>query len=239
MPTLARPSLSRRQRSTPSARWPSATSRQPVSQPSPRLVEPRGSIEARARRASRYGLRGASWSRRPVDLVVVGDDGEAVVAVEPAERLLDGRLGQGQLGARHRARAVDDEGEVDRRTGARPLAVGAVTVARTNRWLRYVERTSSRSWRMERVMRVLLEDLPGQLDEPLDALVLDTGEGAPDVELDVRVELDAVPLRPSAAGGRGRSREGPAAAAGALAAGRDGEDVDVSRTARPPRTWSR
>ncbi len=122
MPTLARPSLSNRQRSTPSPCWPRATSRQPVSQPSPRLVEPRGSMAARARRApstaSGVALRGADDR---VDLVVVGDHGKAVIGVEPRERLFDGRLGEGQLGPCHRTRAVDDEGEVDRRARARAL----------------------------------------------------------------------------------------------------------------------
>ena len=51
-----------------------------------------------------------------VDVVVVGDDREPVVVVEAGDRLLDGLLGEADLLAAHRARSVEDEGEVDRRS---------------------------------------------------------------------------------------------------------------------------
>ena len=54
-----------------------------------------------------------------VDLVVVDDHGEPVVSLEPADRLLDCLLRQGDLLAGHGARAVEHERQVDRRSLAR------------------------------------------------------------------------------------------------------------------------
>ena len=51
-----------------------------------------------------------------LDLVVVGDDAEAVLGLEPVDRLDDRLLGEPELVlAAHRARAVEDEREVDGR----------------------------------------------------------------------------------------------------------------------------
>ena len=55
--------------------------------------------------------------------VVVHDDAEAVAIVQTGERFLDRLLGERELGARHRARPVEHEGEVDRRALA-PLGRG-------------------------------------------------------------------------------------------------------------------
>ena len=58
-----------------------------------------------------------------VDLVVVDDDAEAVLRVEPGERLVDGLLGEVELAAAlHRARPVEHEREVHGRPTARRVA---------------------------------------------------------------------------------------------------------------------
>jgi hypothetical protein len=86
--------------------------------------------------------RGPGARDDDVDLLVVDDDREPVVIVEPGDRRLDGLLGEADLLAAHRARAVEDEGEVDRAAGRAPPDGGATISARTKRLLLDVGRIS-------------------------------------------------------------------------------------------------
>ncbi len=130
-----------------------------------------------------------------VDLLVVDDDGEPVVGLEPTDRLLDRLAGETDLRPGHRTGAVDDEGEVDRRPAV--LAAGGrgdhlgedvplAAVGRTDEVS--VGPGVGMSW------LVLLEELAGDRDEAIDLLVLGPAERPADVEFDVGCEGDAIPL---------------------------------------------
>ena len=88
--------------------------------PQPALAEVRAAagVDRRGAGRSRFGARRA-WPSVPGTTTSIWSSyatiGEAVVVVEAADRLLDGLLGEADLLAAHRARSVEDEGEVDRR----------------------------------------------------------------------------------------------------------------------------
>ena len=114
-PLLASPSVRTRQRFTPSAARCVATCSAPRNQPSDRFVLPRAST------ASEPGHRVPPRLRRTgralddeIDHVVVHDDAEPIAPVEVLEGGRDRPLGELDLLARHRARPIEHEREVDR-----------------------------------------------------------------------------------------------------------------------------
>ncbi len=116
MPRLASPSVRSRARLTASALQ-SSGDLLAAGQPAAGQVGAAAGVDAadgidRLPASATAGGRGLDHD---TDLVVVGDDGETVVVVEPADTVDDGLLGQLELLPGHGARAIDDEGEVDRR----------------------------------------------------------------------------------------------------------------------------
>ena len=112
MPTFASPSVSRTTRLTPPSRLPRATSSRPRSQPPLRFVEPPGWIALHLLRQRRLRVAGRRLGDRG-HFVVVGDDADGVVRVQPLDEHRGRIAGGGELLAGHGAGAVEDDGEVE------------------------------------------------------------------------------------------------------------------------------
>ena len=171
--------------------------------------------------ACRLGREGAR--DQDIDLLVVHHDAEPVGGLETPDAFLHRLRGEAQLLAVHRPRPVEHEREVD----GWSLAAGAslrgadagddeslavppgADEAAVGR-----DREGSGDGRGHDV--VLLQELAGDGDEPLDALVVEPAQGSADVELDVRGERDALPGR---AGWRRMARMAPWTGVGRVAAG--------------------
>ena len=146
----ARRSAAGRGRSPSVDRW-VATCSQPRNQPSARFVLPRASICARRSMALRRASADAG-----VDSTTTSITSSYTTMLKRsrssrrASASSTACLASVELGARHRARAVEHEGEVDGRALATRVAGGAVSSTSTNRWLRSIGRMRRRSARAVR-----------------------------------------------------------------------------------------
>ena len=160
--------------------------------------------------------------------VVVDDDAEPVAlgrGVASASRTA--RLASSIFSPRHRARAVEDEGEVDGRALAScAVAGGAVTSTRTKRWLRLVGRMRRRS---ARAVRRVMTGSPSSRSRAIamsrsTCLAVGRGSGRRTWSSMSGREVDALPLgafeRVARLGCRGRRRGWGRWAAPASSAGR-------------------
>jgi hypothetical protein len=126
--------------------------------------------------------------RRPalghdVDLVVVDDQREPVALAQGPDHLLGRLANELDLPPAHRSRPVENEPQVDGRTLLRAVAERH---GQMDEDVAVAPRTGADQPGHRTSLRLLLEDLPSRLEDPVDGLVLLIAERSPNMDLDVR-----------------------------------------------------